>query len=212
MHEQGALHRQKRGQSPEGQAPPDKPDPDKPDPDKPDPDKPDPDRPESKGVGPNPTDRAKMGVKEEYEQSLLVEERGGPLSICIAGANINDHLLLAATLDAIVVERPTPTEEAPQHLCLHKGYDNEPTRKIVADRAYQEHIRRIGEEKKDEQGEKTHLARRWVVERTFSWLSRWRGLLIRWEKKPQNYLANLKMACALLWFRRAYQAGSILLG
>ena len=207
MHEQGALHRQKRGQSPEGQAPPDKPDPDKPDPDKPDPD-----RPESKGVGPNPTDRAKMGVKEEYEQSLLVEERGGPLSICIAGANINDHLLLAATLDAIVVERPTPTEEAPQHLCLHKGYDNEPTRKIVADRAYQEHIRRIGEEKKDEQGEKTHLARRWVVERTFSWLSRWRGLLIRWEKKPQNYLANLKMACALLWFRRAYQAGSILLG
>jgi transposase len=149
-----------------------------------------------------------MGVK----QSLLVEERGGPLSVCIAGANVNDHLLLAATLDAIVVERPAPTEEAVQHLCLDKGYDNEPARQVVAERGYQEHIRRIGEEKKDEQGEKTHPARRWVVERTFSWLSRWRGLLIRWEKKPQNYLANLKMACALLWFRRAYQAGSILLG
>lgn len=66
--------------------------------------------------------------------------------------------------------------------------------------------------KKDEQGQKTHPARRWVVERTFSWLSRWRGLLIRWEKKPENYLAHMKMACALLWFRRAYQAGLILLG
>ncbi len=149
-----------------------------------------------------------MGVKE----SLLVERDGGPLSVCVAGANVNDHLLLAATLDAIVVERPQPTEEEPQHLCLDKGYDNEPTRKVVSERGYTEHIRRIGEEKKDEQGEKTHPARRWVVERTFSWLLRWRGILNRWDKKPENYLASLKLACALLWMRRAYNAGSTLLG
>jgi len=149
-----------------------------------------------------------LGVK----QSLLVEERGGPLSICIAGANVNDHLLLETTLDAAVVERPAPTEDEEQGLCLDKGYDNEPTRKVVKERGYQEHIRRIGGEKKDETGQKTQPARRWVVERTFSWLSRWRGLLIRWDRKPENYLANLKLACALLWLRRAYQAGSTLLG
>jgi putative transposase len=148
-----------------------------------------------------------MGVK----QSLLVEERGGPLAVCISGANVNDHLLLAATLDAIVVERPEPTGNSPQHLCLDKGYDNEPTRQVLSERGYTEHIKRIGEEKKDEQREKTHPARRWVVERTFSWLLRWRGILNRWEKKPENYLASLKLACALLWFRRAYNAGSILL-
>ena len=125
---------------------------------------------------------------------------------------MNDHLLLAATLDAVVVERPAPTEGDPQHLCLDKGYDNEPSRAVLAERGYTEHIRRIGEEKKDEAGQKTHPARRWVVERTFSWLCRWRGLLVRWEKKPENYLANLKLACALLWIRRAYQAGSPLLG
>jgi putative transposase len=111
-----------------------------------------------------------------------------------------------------VVERPEPTEEEPQHLCLDKGYDNAPSRQVVAERGYLEHIRRIGEEKKDGAGEKTHPARRWVVERTFSWLSRWRGLLVRWDKKPQNYLASVKLACALLWIRRAYQAGSSLLG
>ena len=142
----------------------------------------------------------------------MVEERGGPLSICIAGANVNDHLLLDMTLDAVVVERPAPTEDKPQHLCLDKGYDNAPARTIVTARGYHEHIRRIGEEKKDETGQKKHPARRWVVGRTFSWLSRWRGLLVRWDKKPQNYLANLKLACALLWIRRAYQAGSPLLG
>lgn len=125
---------------------------------------------------------------------------------------MNDHLLLAATLDAIVVERPAPTDEAPQHLCLDKGYDNEPSRAVLTKRSYQEHIRRIGEEKKDAAGQKTHPARRWVVERTLSWLSRWRGLLVRWDKKPENYLANLKLACGLLWLRRAWAAGSPLLG
>lgn len=148
-----------------------------------------------------------MGVK----QSLLVEGDGGPLAACIAGANINDHLLLAATLDAIVVERPEPSEEIPQNLCLDKGYDNEPTRRVLQERGYTEHIRRIGEEKKDAEGGKTYPARRWVVERTFSWLERWRGLLNRWEKLPQNYLANLKLACALVWYRRAVRKGSPIL-
>lgn len=69
-------------------------------------------------------------------------------------------------------------------MCLDKGYDNEPSQTVLAEHHYVAHIRRIGE-KKDEQGEKTHPARRWVVERTFAWLSRWRGLLVRWDKKPE---------------------------
>ena len=69
---------------------------------------------------------------------------------------------------------------------------------------YTPHIRRVGYRKKDEAGEKTHPARRWVVERTFAWLSRWRGILIRWDKKPSNYLATCKLACALLWFRKLH--------
>ena len=147
-----------------------------------------------------------MGVKASGYPLGVVEGSGYPLATCIAGANINDHLLLAETLDAIVVERPTPTEEKPQNLCLDKGFDNAPTGEVVKERGYTEHIKRIGEEKMDEQGEKTHPALRWVVERTIGWLSRWRGILNRWEKKPENYLANLKLACALLWFRKAWQA------
>ena len=52
-------------------------------------------------VGPNPTDRAKTGVK----RSLLVEADGGPLAVVVAGANVRDDKLLEATLDAVVVER-----------------------------------------------------------------------------------------------------------
>jgi putative transposase len=56
--------------------------------------------------------------------SLVVAATGGPLGATIAGANVHAPKLLAATLEAIVVERPQPTAEEPQHLCREKGYDN----------------------------------------------------------------------------------------
>ncbi len=139
------------------------------------------------------------------KRSLLVEEDGGPLSVVIDGANRNDTKLLAATLDAIVVERPAPTEEKPQHLCLDKGYDNPTGHEAVETHGYVPHIRRIGEEKKDEAGEKRYPARRWVVERTLAWLSKCRAILIRYDKHSSNYLGLLQLACALLWFRRLHR-------
>ena len=120
----------------------------------------------------------------------------------IAGANVHDTKLLAATLDAIVVERPEPTSEQPQHLCLDKGYDNPTGHQAAQAHDYVPHIRRIGEEKLDEKKRKSRPARRWVVERTLGWLSKCRAILVRYDKKPGNYLGLLQLACALLWFRK----------
>jgi len=152
-------------------------------------------------VGPNPTDRAKNGVK----RSILVEADGGPLSVVIAGANVPDFKLLEDTLDAIVIERPEPTEQAPQHLCLDAGYDKQPAREVVERHGYTPHIRKIGEEKKDSAGEKRYPARRWVVERTLGWLSKCRAILVRYDKKAANYLGLIKVACILLWYRRQHR-------
>jgi putative transposase len=149
-------------------------------------------------IGPNPTDRGKAGSK----RSILVEGGGGPLSVVVAGANVHDTKLLRATLEAVVVERPQPTAEAPQHLCLDKGYDNPTGREAAAKHDYVAHIRRIGEEKLDASGQKRYPARRWVVERTLAWLSKCRAILVRYEKKAKNYLGLVQLACALLWFRR----------
>jgi transposase len=41
-----------------------------------------------------------------------------------------------------------------------------------------------------------------VVACTLAWLSKCRAILIRYDKKSCNYLGLLKLACALLWFRR----------
>jgi putative transposase len=46
-------------------------------------------------------------------------------------------------------------------------------------------------------------ARRWLVERTHSWFNRCRSVLIRWTKKPANYLGLLHFACAIFCWRHA---------
>jgi putative transposase len=102
------------------------------------------------------------------KRSLLVEAAGGPLAEVVAGANLHDTKLLAATLEAVVVERPLPTEEELQHLCLDKAHDNPTGWETVAVHHYVPHIRRIGEEKLDASGQKRYPARRWVVERTLA--------------------------------------------
>jgi transposase len=45
--------------------------------------------------------------------------------------------------------------------------------------------------------------RRWVVERTNAWHNRFRGLLIRWERKAENYLALVRLACGLIAWQQA---------
>ena len=107
------------------------------------------------------------------------------------------------TLEAIVIERPEPTEENPQNLCLDKAFDFDQVRELVAAWGYTAHIRTRGEEKEAKERVPGYRARRWVVERTHSWLNRSRRLLIRWEKKIENYLAMLHFACAWITFRSA---------
>lgn len=157
-------------------------------------------------VGRNPTDRGKPGTKI----SLVTEAGGGPTGITVAGANVHDTKLLAQTLEAIVVARPQPTSEAPQHLCLDKGYDNPTGHSATEAAGYVPHIRRIGEEKLDENGDRKYPARRWVVERTLAWLSKCRAILVRYDKNCENFLGCLQLACALLWFRRLHALQTIL--
>ncbi len=119
------------------------------------------------------------------------------------GANRQDMKLVAPTLEAMVVKRPESTPEQPQHMCLDKGYDYPDVRELIAAWGYAGHIRSRGEERIQKASIPGYRARRWVVERTQSWLNRFRRLLIRWEKKVDNYLAMLHFACAWITFRAA---------
>ena len=99
------------------------------------------------------------------------------------------------TLDTIIVQRPL----CRQSLCLDKGYDFLKIQKETIKRKYITHIRHRGEEKGLI---KKHPSRRWVVERTNSWHNRFRKLLVRYEKKSENYLSLLYLACCIIVYRR----------
>jgi putative transposase len=126
-----------------------------------------------------------------------------PLGIVVAGANRPDMKLLAPTLYSMVVARPEPTEEEPQGLCLDKGYDYEEVRATLAAFGFTAHITARDKEARVCKRQAGSKARRWVVERSHSWLNRFRRLLVRWEKKADNYLGFLHFACALIAFRAA---------
>src|SRR5438128_8538533 len=91
-------------------------------------------------TGPNPTDRGKGGVK----RSLLTEGHGVPIGLAIEGANRHDMKLVRATIEAIVAERPAPTAEQPQGMCLDKGYDFAEVRATLEEFGFTAHIRSRG--------------------------------------------------------------------
>ena len=126
-----------------------------------------------------------------------------PIGLAVDGANRHDMKLVRASIESIVLQRPEPTDSQPQGMCLDKGYDFQEVRDTLAEFGFTAHIRSRGEEAQAIKAEAGEKARRWVVERTHSWMNRFRRILIRWDKKPKNYIAFLHFACALIAFRAA---------
>ena len=146
-------------------------------------------------TGPNPTDRGKLGTKRHQ----LTDQRGTPLSAVITGANTHDMKAAMETLDSIATQRPPPGPYHRQNLCLDKGYDCPEIQAGVIERKYVPHMRHRGEL---EDPVKRYKPKRRVVERSASWLNRFRRLLIGWEKKAQNYLGLVQLACCITVYRR----------
>src|SRR5262249_7610377 len=148
-------------------------------------------------TGKNPTAAGRRGDRGRWWGGGEGGRGGGG----IGGPNRHDKKLVEATIDSIPVERPAPTPEHPQGMCLDKGYDYANTRELVREFGFTAHVRARGEEAQAIKREAGFRARRWVVERTHSWMNRFRRILVRWEKKPLNYLDLLHFACALITYR-----------
>ena len=129
--------------------------------------------------------------------------------MAVDGANRNDMKLTRATLESVpaYADRPEPSIEEPQGLCLDKGYDFDEVREIVEEFGFTAHIRSRGEEARALKRRAGEKARRWVVERTHSWMNRFRGILIRWSKKAENYIALLHMSFAFIIYKHMGLSG-----
>ena len=80
----------------------------------------------------------------------------------------------------IVVERPLYLETF-VNLCLDKGYKSRDSEELIYENQMRSHIPEKGKTITIKDPKKK--ARRWSIERTFSWFNRYRRLLIKWEKK-----------------------------
>lgn len=153
-------------------------------------------------TGKNPTDRGKLGAKI----NLMVDGRGAPVSVVLTGANRHDKVSAIELIVSVSVKRPAHKE---QHLCADKAYDSQDVREFASAAGYETHIKanprtKAAEPPPDEDSPKRiYPARRWMVERTISWLSKRRSLRTRWAKKAGNWLALVQLACAHILFNLA---------
>ena len=132
---------------------------------------------------------------------MPTEATGVPVGLAVAGANRHDVMLLEATLASIPVARPRPTARRPQGVCLDKAYDITWVYRLLTEAGFTPHVRALREDVMARR--RGTRARRWVVERTHSWMNRFRALLVRWDKQTANYVGSLHLACAYIAFARA---------
>jgi putative transposase len=119
---------------------------------------------------------------------------------------MHDMKSTTETLDKIVIEKPG-LGKGVQNLCLDKGYESKNIEYNVVERGYISHIphrhKKLLSRIRKGHHQYHHYSRRWVViERTNSWHNRFRKLLVRYEKKSQNYLSLVHLACCIIIYRR----------
>ena len=147
-------------------------------------------------VGRNPTDRGKNG----YKRTIIVDERGVPLSIDIAPANRHDVTRLKAANQTRIVKPSCQTMVL--NLCTDAGYVGQPAWDIIVNSGYIPHVRPRGEEKNEIKRNPNFKPRRWIVEVAHSWFNRFRKLLVRYEKTDRSFIALHQLAATIIALRK----------
>ena len=151
--------------------------------------------PGSQKTGPNPTDKGKQGSKRH----VVVDRGGVPLAVIHSAANVHDSKVLEEAVDAIEpIRKPSRgrPRKRPNKLHADKAYDFPRCRKALRKRSITPRIARRGIESREKLGRY-----RWVVERTLSWLNRFRRLKVRYERRDYVHQAFLDLGCALICWR-----------
>ena len=118
----------------------------------------------------------------------------------ISAANLNDHLMFQDMLDGLAPVRQPVGRPRKRPLKLHgdKGYDYPICRELCRARNIIARIARKGVESSTRLGQ-----HRYVIERCLEWITRFRRLVRRYEKLDSHFLGFLRLACAVICYRRA---------
>lgn len=148
-------------------------------------------------TGCSPVDIKKLGTK----RAMLTDRDGIPLAITIAAGNIHDSTTCISTIANLVYDR----EPAFKTIELDAAFDAASIKKDLEKMGYHYQIspnkrNQISPNKRRNSKlyEQPKHRFRWSVERTHSWINRFRRLLIRWDKKLDNFLDMIQFACQII--------------
>jgi transposase len=132
------------------------------------------------------------------KRHIVVDRRGVPLAVTMSGSNVHDSKRLDVTVDAtpplrLPGKRQGRPRQRPLKLHADKGYDYPRCRQALRQRGITPRIAPRGIESRERLGRY-----RWVVERTLSWLNRFRRLKVRYERRVDIHDAFLLLGCALI--------------
>ena len=146
-------------------------------------------------TGPNPTDRGRLGTKRH----LVTDRNGILLAFVLTGANTHDSMPFEDLLDRIpsIGGKTGRARRRPDKLHADKAYDNRRCRQACRRRGIAPRIARRGVETSQKLGR-----HRWVIERTFAWINRFRRLVTRYERRSDIHYAFTALACSLICFNK----------
>ena len=137
---------------------------------------------------------------------VLVDGQGLPLGVRLESASPGEATLAEATLKEVRVPQPKGRpRQKPVRIIADRGYDSDPLRERFKRRGIDLIVpyRKNNKRKRYEDGRKLRrYKRRWIVERTNSWLGQFRRLLVRHEHLPSTYYAFFYLACLWITLRR----------
>ena len=118
------------------------------------------------------------------------------------GAQVHDSKVLEELVNAVepVKGARGRPRKRPEKLHADKAYDYLRCRRYLRERGIAPRIARRGVEKSYRLGR-----HRWVVERTLAWLSCYRRLCVRYERRADIHEALLTLGCALICFNRLWR-------
>ena len=136
---------------------------------------------------------------------VLADGSGTPLGVHLEAASPSEVKLVEATIASVKVKTGKRKRGKPKRLIGDRGYDSNPVRALLVKRGIEPIIpaRSNNRVATHQDGRKLRrYKRRWIIERTNSWLQNFRRLVARYERKVKNFEAMVHLACALVTLKK----------
>lgn len=130
----------------------------------------------------------------------------------MTAANVNDVTQLDAVLSEIMVARIDPDQRRSKHLCADAGYRGRNANDVIEAHRYIPHVASRRQEHEIKRRDPKKKPRRWIVEVAHSWFTRFRKLLVRYEKLHRSYMALNHLAASIIAFRKVPGSQNIIYG